>query len=244
MQQKIIILVFILASRLFAHDPPEIIAILTGQQENQPGFGADFCWIGDQNGDGYDDLLVNDDTFPRDSLSRVYLYHGGEELQNQPAFVFRSAEIGLNFGRQLLYFGEVIPDTPPLFGFLSVIRREDAIIKTELFAGGEELNPNPIFSMSGVNFENAPKIRAGYFKRPFDFNGDGIKDFCFKRDLPGYQLLLQVSFGGAEFDTLSDWSTFVGNSLAYTYGLDINGDSYSDIAPAHAKSILYITRYT
>ena len=62
----------LMAGGAWGYEPPRIIGVLTSPQENQQGFASDFCWIGDQNGDGFDDLLVNQDR--NDTLNRVYLF--------------------------------------------------------------------------------------------------------------------------------------------------------------------------
>ena len=57
---------------------PEVIGVMSGQ-----GFGADFCCVGDQNDDGYDDLLISNE-----GINRAEMYFGGEEMGAEPGFVF------------------------------------------------------------------------------------------------------------------------------------------------------------
>jgi len=230
-------IVFLLAILLprasYCYDPPEIIGVLTSPQDEPYGFASDFCWIGDQNGDGFDDLLVNQDRFPNDTLSHVYLFQGGETLENEPVFTYSSYERSLVIGREVVYFGNINDDIGSIFGFLSVIRGQ--AIKVDLYTRSHQPDDEVIISMSGENWESAPIIHSGYRDRPKDLNDDGFCDVVLVRQT-GASPQLQILYGGGEFDTIPDWSVSLSNVVMYgssavyiSGGLNINGDDYEDM---------------
>jgi len=83
MSFKRIALFFILASSLLAQDYPlpEVIGHIYGLPPDTLMIGVDFCNVGDQNGDGGDDLLVSH--FPWEvgwrspMANEIKIYYGG-----------------------------------------------------------------------------------------------------------------------------------------------------------------------
>jgi len=209
----------------FAYDPPEIIGILTGPEGEQQ-FAVDFCWIDDYNHDGFDDLLVSDNRWPADSASAVYLYHGGEHIDNEPDFVFGQYELNRVIDDQVMYFGLLRGDNyPPYFGVSSFIRQQVEQIGIDFHSLGEELNIRPDFThYSNVNYRWP---RKGRINRPCDFNGDGFYDVIVYRGGIGFD----VYFGGEEIDDQQDWCRVIQNGgfLYFSCGLDINNDNFGDI---------------
>ena len=50
-------------------------------ENNADFFGTSVAWVGDVNGDGYDDLLIGAFRYPEiQSLGRAYLYFGGPAI--------------------------------------------------------------------------------------------------------------------------------------------------------------------
>ena len=215
--------ILILAGAASGYDPPEIIGILTSPQENPAGFACDFCWIGDQNGDGFDDLLVNQDRFPNDTLSRVYLYHGREAIENEPSFTYTSYERDLVIGRSVVYLGFIQDrNQPPILGFASTV--PDQSIRIDLYERLQEPEENPISTFLIGEFGRTPAIDDGFRNRPIDFNGDGFNDIIVMKASVGFQ----VHYGGEDLDTLADWSRYLYTPY-WSSGLDINNDGFGDI---------------
>ncbi len=213
----------LLSGAAFGYDPPEIIGVLTSPQEESNGFATDFCWVGDQNGDGYDDLLVNQDRYPNDTLSRVYLYHGGEVIENEPAFTYTSYERNLVIGRSIGYFGFTRGQNQiPILGFMSTV--PDQSVRIDLYECLDVPDANPISMFLNGEFGFTPAIDDGFRNRPIDFNGDGFNDIIVMKASVGFQ----VYYGGEDLDTLPDWSKYLYTPY-WSSGLDINGDNCGDI---------------
>ncbi|MCF7811512.1 hypothetical protein K9N50_11045, partial [bacterium] len=120
------LLAILLPSVVKAYDPPEVFAVFTGEDHAKP-FGDDFCCIDDQNGDGCDEMLVNNDPFipglnNYGAVNQVWFYWGGENMDNSPDVVFRTDNDRRGFGRQVIYQGNIIPD---LNSFISIGTRFD-----------------------------------------------------------------------------------------------------------------------
>ena len=224
------------AAPVWAYNPPEIIGILTSPEESQQGFPGVFCCVGDQNGDGYDDLVVNQDRFPFDSLSFVYLFNGGENVIDQPAFTWSTYEQGLTIGREMVYLGQVDNDVPRV-AFLSVKRLEPyvGLIAADQYRIGPEPSNQPVISMRGINWQSAPIISTSFGDRPKDFNGDGWDDLIMVRqtDTSPY---LQAYWGGEDNDSIPDWSVYLdsvpwnsSSAVGICGGFDVNGDEVDDI---------------
>jgi hypothetical protein len=222
---SVILFSFILANIANAYDPPEIIGILTGPEGEQQ-FAVDFCWIGDQNQDGFDDLLVSDNRWPADSASAVYLYYGGERINNDPGIIFGQYEPDRVIFDQVGYFGLLRGENnPPYFGITSFFREPDSPDGIDFHALGEELDRHPDFTH--YSNENNRWLLSGRRKHPCDFNGDGFDDVIVYRE----DLGLDVFFGGEEFDDRPDWrkNIQVYGFIDFSCGLDINNDNYGDI---------------
>lgn len=202
-----------------AYDPPQIIGVLTSPQEESNGFAADFCWIGDQNGDGYDDLLINHYR----SQYEIYLYEGNDSIANAPAYTYRPYEDGLLIGKSTVYLGRIRgEENIPMVGFCSVSLNQN--VRIDLYELGQEIenNPNATFLIDAV--ERAPLLDCGFRNRPLDFNGDGFNDIIVMKASVGFQ----VYYGGDDLDTLADWSRYL-YTPDWSSGLDINGDNCGDI---------------
>lgn len=235
----------------WAYRPPEIIGILTSPQESQHGFGGNFCWVGDQNGDGYDDLIVNQDRFPADTLSFVYLFNGGDVIRNQPAFTWSTYERGLTIGREMVYLGRV-DDGAPRVAFLSVKRLDafNGLIAVDQYWLGRAPSKQPVVSMRGIQWEGSANIKS-QVDHPKDLNNDGYMDFVFIRQTPP-EPMLQICFGGENVDIIPDWQSNphvalgISGATKISGGFDVNGDSYDDMlvyTPDNRGDIDYYSLY-
>ncbi len=218
-----------------AFDLPEVIWYHEGMPRAGL-FAEEFMCVGDQNGDGYDDLLVN-----HRALNRVELFYGGEEMDNEPDFLFTTDEEFMALGQYLWYAGNLIPDREPFIAVSKLYRNPDdrpVIAYQQLFESGEELDNEPEFLYSGV-FETGHSVpNSAYRSCPFDFNSDGFDDLISRKYLDGTERSF-VYYGGADFDTIPDWEAELAGRSAGTRastGYDINGDGFDDnlLSSSHA----------
>jgi hypothetical protein len=217
----------------WAFDPPRIIGGLSGQPPER--FGEQFCWAGDQNGDGFDDLLLTHDPSRQEGHPNVVkLFFGGERIDNNPDLVFEAQEETEVFGYSIAYLGQLSQTNENWF--LSIgQRRLSNISRIYFYKGGRELDSSPDLMMTSTMLPRFEPIPPCYKQRPSDFNADGFDDFlaCYGGDSrePGE---LHIFFGGEEFDTLSDWRTVLSIDMSYTMssnaasGCDVNNDGFDD----------------
>ncbi len=231
----IILIIFVSISLVHAFDLPEVIFFKIGEPRDKH-FGREFCWVGDQNGDGFDDLLLAHDplSYAQRGLNRVELYFGGEEMSTDPGFVFTNDEDFMSIGRDLRYIGNLLPDREQ---FIAVTVQyanldDNPMTYQQLFEGGDELNNVPEYYFNGGEEEAGLFLpRQTHRSYPFDFNGDGYDDHVTL--IFGEQDVLMVYFGGADFDTIPDWEVdLAGGGISDTRmssGYDINGDGFDDL---------------
>ncbi len=211
-----------------AFDLPEIILYERGMPRNE-SFAEEFCWVGDQNGDGYDDLLVS-----HRGTNRVELFHGGEEMDGEPDFEFTTDEEFMALGQYMRFIGNLIPDREPFIAVSKLYRNvavPPVIAYQQLFESGEEVDNEPDYLYSGGYEWGSSVPVSAHRSRPLDFNGDGYDDLVAMHYDDGI-VLLTVKYGSADFDTIPDWEVEAGIGLPLTRistGYDINADGYDDI---------------
>ncbi|MCK4271890.1 FG-GAP repeat protein, partial [bacterium] len=175
--------------------------------------GYQVAGLGDQNSDGFDDILVG---APGDR--KAFIYFGGNPMDTIPDVVFSKENENL-FGCRISNLGDVNGDSFADF----------AIGSTELvmvYWGGAELD-----TLADLILPYAARLCAAG-----DVNGDGYDDIL-RSDINWHSSQGRVTlyFGGAEPDSIADWSV-VGDSAYHYFGAeitgdgDINGDGYDDIA--------------
>ena len=217
-------------------DLPEVIGFIIEPPEAEEDIGSAFCWVGDQNGDGYDDLLVNHDPWmPGENYfmhNRVELFFGGEEMDDEPDMIFEVDEDSVNFGGSVRYFGRVDSESDPFFsiGAAKYYRHNIINIRRYLYRGNEALDVEPDIEMRRLYPTYNIHFGTGHRAGPTDLNNDGYNDIIGfqKVDLIGQIVIL---FGSEEFDTIPDYHVswdHQSNYLRYSTGFDINGDSCHD----------------
>ncbi len=236
----LITILFISVSITFAQDfdPPEVLCYIEGAPAGSTNFGNRFCWVGDQNGDGYDDLLASHDTYNPaygelvNAVNRVELFYGGEEMDDEPDEFFTIDGNYYGIGNSLMGLGYLMPDRGFFFNIEAYfynpnIRPIELIEK--IYEGGEELDDDPEFSLNRVYGEHIDQSRHPHRTRPTDLNGDGYHDLITIRhddDLA----FLQFYWGGGDFDTIPDWEVMIHPSHnRYSGGYDVNNDGYDDL---------------
>ena len=208
-------------------DLPEVIAHLHAEES---GFATDFCWIGDQNDDGFDDILVT-----HEGAHTAKLFFGSREgVENEPDFVFEPYLEHLDKYVNANYIGDLIPDRESFLALLSLERSNPLRILLDLQESGDELNDEPEYSIVRNYREGDIHLSDGYMTRPADTNGDGYNDlFAYERgDSLGRFL---IYYGGEDFDTIPDWSKTLRipwgtmGRTEYSGGFDMNSDGYDDM---------------
>lgn len=221
-----------------------VLTILNHPRQYSP-FAVDFACIGDQNGDGFDDLMLSAwlwdaENFERIDTSQIHIYHGGEEMDNRPDVVFTSGVEREEVGWRINYLGNLMPDRPPFVSIKNTIDDEEGNIvfydeaRVALYEIEEEMDFGEEYIIR-TDQENEHWLGYGWWRRPCDLNGDGFNDLLTSEPVDTSHSRLNIFFGGADFDTISDWSyTYeIAGRHAYTIdthtGRDINGDGYDDL---------------
>ncbi|MCK4597636.1 FG-GAP repeat protein, partial [bacterium] len=177
--------------------------------------GYQVAGLGDQNGDGYDDILAS---APGDR--KAFLYFGGNPMDTIPDVIFHK-ENEDGFGYCLCNLGDVNGDFFNDFaiGSKNLVR---------VYWGGAELDTIADLFLPGA--AGRDMCAAG------DVNGDGYNDILISQvTWQSHQGKASLYFGGSDPDSIADWSA-VGDSAWYYFGSgiagngDINGDGYHDIA--------------
>jgi hypothetical protein len=233
-----------------AYDPPEVFAVFTGEDQTKP-FGDDFCCIDDQNGDGCDELLVNNDPIilaygNYDAVNQVMFYWGGEDMDNNPDIIFRTNVDRLGIGMSVPFNGNVIPDHNQFFTLETTLEVGGYFGNLYMYEAGEEIDNEVDLILTTPEYDGYSGLYpcTGRRNRPTDLNGDGFNDIIVKEvNENGNDRPLTIFFGGADFDTIPDWrlSNYPwGSILDIVSGFDINGDGYDDvIVEAEAYSVFF-----
>jgi len=175
--------------------------------------GYQVAGLGDQNGDGFDDILAS---APGDR--KAFIYFGGNPMDTIPDMAFYKEDENL-FGCRLCNLGDINGDSFADFAIGSV-----ELVR--VYMGGAELD-----TLADLILPYAYMIcGAG------DVNGDGYDDIL-RSDINWQSSRGKATlyFGGEEPDSIADWSA-VGDSAWYYFGGgiagngDVNGDDYDDIA--------------
>jgi len=176
--------------------------------------------VGDQNGDGYADILAS---APGDTA--VYLYFGGPQADSLPDLVWKSSRKQCWAGQRA---GDVNGDGAEDIMILTTKYPSGAV---EVFYGGTLLDTIPDVVMIGHYLDAfGTKLAAG------DLNGDGYKDIAVgAENYPQLQCWgkVYVYFGGSPMDSVADW-TLAGHAtsdrpLLSGSGGDLNGDGFADV---------------
>ena len=233
----------------WAFDPPTIIRHLTASQPSVDDFATDFVCVGDQNGDGFDDLLVNHGTWDtgygdQPFSNRIELYYGGRQMDDQPDFVIEGGRTGpIHFGYHVNFLGRLTDSENPWWAVQIIDETEvnEEIGQVLIYEAGNALDNDPEFVLRS-DVDGGLMIGLGRRSKPFDVNGDNFSDLiamrAFDPQVDEDKSSLQIYFGGNEFDTIPDVS-FVLNSRTSaqsrfgqcnaSVGYDVNADGHDDV---------------
>jgi len=188
-------------------------------------------YAGDVNNDGYDDIMLSVPTQIRSlDTAHVYLYYGGEVMDNVPDKIF---------------IGEVIPPTEPISGALNFNLGQaagdvnndgfgDVMITSHrgayLYLGGTDMDTDHDILFNnylGGGIGTGPQIsEAG------DLNNDGYDDILLIAQIANTKTI--VFFGGENMDNIPDveipsFADYSYYSMSFASLGDQNKDGYDDI---------------
>jgi len=221
-------LTFTVVGVVLAYELPEII----GEFQHE-GVASDFGSIGDVNNDGQDDFMV---AVQRED--RFEIFFGSNDMGGEVDHL-------INVSREneavvhLLHIGRISPDHTSTFLTMSALRNpEETEIAIDFHSGlGEDQDSLwDTWSSIYLSGANGRYWSRGAHQRPFDFNGDGFNDLALNREISDSLMAMDVYFGGADFDSIPDWTKYfvigAGGSTGFftsSSGYDVNGDGYHDM---------------
>ncbi|MBK8552539.1 MAG: FG-GAP repeat protein [Ignavibacteria bacterium] len=206
---------------------PEIA--ITGEAVNNY-LGHSVSSAGDVNGDGYSDVIVGANGYSS-FTGRVYIYFGGEILNNVPDVTLTGEAAGIYFGYSVSGAGDVNGD-----GFSDVIVGADVYNsntgRAYLYYGGASMNNVADGVMTG---ESANSYFGISVSTAGDVNGDGYSDWIV--GAKGYSSSTgraYLYYGSAFMNNVAD-VIMTGVTTINQFGIsvstagDVNGDGYSDV---------------
>jgi hypothetical protein len=196
-------------------------------------FGTSAAWVGDVNGDGYDDLLVGAFRYPEiQSNGKAYLYFGGPALDGVvdlviPAPAGNTAWFGVSVASAGDFNGDGYPD------FIIGAQQSGYEGKAFIYYGGPSLDATPDLTLTGESTGAFTAFGASVASAG-DVNEDGFDDVIVGAPQYGSGGRAYVFFGGAVPDAVPD-RVFTGvgyyDQLGSVVGSagDMNGDGHPDV---------------
>ena len=191
--------------------------------------GQAVCGLGDQNGDGYDDIAISVGSGPGIPKS-VLIYNGGSPMDTLHDFEI-SNSLSIFSPTSLNNVGDLDGDGLDEIGICAWIDSEPSQIL--IYDVGEAPNniPDIVVNAYGAWQQN-------YFQSisaAGDFNNDGYDDLlAAQTGCNDHRGRVSIYFGGADMDTIPDWvinGADPYNMLGFKIngGGDLNGDGFDDI---------------
>lgn len=195
-------------------------------------FGYSVASAGDVNNDGYDDLIMGAYGY-NNQIGRVYIYFGGNNIDNNPDVILTGEEYSF-FGASVASAGDVNND-----GYDDVIvgASYSNVGRAYIYFGGSSMDSNPDVILTGT----AKSFFGNSVSSAGDFNKDGFDDvivgaYKYNTDTGS----AYIYFGGSTMDSNPDviltgtTSSYFG--LSVSYAGDVNRDGYSDVIVGAGKT--------
>jgi len=197
------------------------------------GLGHKLVAAGDQNMDGYDDILV-----ANWGTGEVFLYFGGNPMDTIPDMVFTEEHI-YNFGYLPLECRDLNGDTYPDFTIGSDCERANS--EVYVYFGGPLLDNQADLVLEPDTNHIGSSTHFGEYTSMGDFNGDGYDDLIigapFYLPIDFIEGKIFIYYGGPDFDATPDFTITGDHDLSGLHNLafyiscggDANNDGYNDI---------------
>ena len=228
---QIIIYLIVLFSAQFANAQQLVQSFEEVTAVGDSRFGTPVSDAGDVNGDGYGDVIVGAYAYSSNT-GRVYIFFGGENMDNTPDLTITGEATGDYFGNSVSSAGDVNGD-----GYDDVIVGAYfswfATGRSYIYYGGSNMDNIADVVMTGEGYQNwfgSSVSGAG------DLNNDGFDDIII--GAYGYNYFTgraYIYYGGNDMDNVADL-IINGGGTSYAFGLsvcgagDVNNDGYEDVA--------------
>ena len=200
-------------------------------------FGRSVAWVGDVNGDGFDDFLIGAFRYPEiASLGLAYLYLGGPAIDSVADLVIPAPAGGTGwFGISVASAGDFNGDS--YADFIIGAQQAGSEGKAFIYYGGPALDATPDFTLTGESTGSITAFGASVASAG-DVNEDGFGDVIVGApwypgggNKPGRAY---VFFGGAVPDAIADHvlsGAGFYDQLGSVVGSagDMNGDGHPDL---------------
>jgi hypothetical protein len=207
-----IYLLLFLVPSLYAK-PPELIGIIRSDTANTL-FGYEIVPLGDQNGDGYDDIMIWDYRFTE------YLYHGGSIVDTVPFLRIDSVNARMN------HIGDINGDG---YDDIVIEGRSPFNWKLNLYYGGPAMD-----TIRDMWFGLDTLFGLGYTVHTADINNNGYDELISWSNKQSSVLLFELA---EDKDSIPDAVITPANlpydGYSFGEGLaagDFNGDGFPDLA--------------
>jgi len=227
--------VLMLFGIIFAKDIRYVGELATGVKGDK--FGAKVVFIGDVNGDKFDDMLVcaEGSYTTQEYPGKVYLYLGSKSLPKEPSLELSGEASGDHFGVSATALGDINGDGFDDFA-IGADKNDEAGTdagKVYIYYGGKDLDSEPDIVLTGnrANDWFGASIGGGH-----DLNGDAKLDVLIGAPYAGrkYSGSVYLYLGGDDFSKPA--LTLTGEDSGDSYGYeisslgDVTGDSIGDFA--------------
>lgn len=215
-----IILVFVLLGlEVLAGSFPQLLGVLKTDTVNTI-FGSRIIPLGDQNGDGFDDILISQEINPRNSL-----FYGGSPFDTLSSLVFNSTNNRTNC------IGDVNNDG---YCDFTALGRTPFEWKLNLYLGGPSID-----TVRDLWFGLEPKSAIGFTVLGGDINKNGTNEIITWEGL-NFNSVLFFELG-ADSDSIADFELFpaydtLNYKAQFGRGIitgDYNGDGIRDLAVSY-----------
>ncbi|MBX7042007.1 MAG: FG-GAP-like repeat-containing protein [Ignavibacteria bacterium] len=205
------------------------------------GEGGNFgSWLsaGDVTGDGFSDVIVGASQYGSSDAGRVYIYYGGNPMNNSADLTFNGTDSNARLGMTLSSLGDLNKD-----GYCDIILPAKG--KAKIYFGGSPMDTIPDI----IKSEDTPGENFAFVSAAGDINGDGHLEYLVGAPwFNGNAGKVYVYEYRTEAPIISDMVMNGETTNSYFGGAvssagDVNNDGYEDIivgAPSYARAYIFL----